>query len=120
LLFSPYLGRLRRQQPPNTASVAPGWDPLDPFAAAAGSWVAKGTVGAAADADRGLTASVNAGTVTRFTTRKGGSAAAGGGGELVSVVDVSGYNGAFTATPTLLVTAAANTAFRGVTLAPTP
>ncbi len=51
--------------------------------------------------------------MTLFATRKGGSAAAGGG-ELVSIVDTSGYNGAFAATPVLLSTATANTAFRGV------
>ena len=37
---------------------------------------------------------------------------------LVSLVDASGYNGAFAGTPTVLATAAANTAFRGVALAP--
>jgi hypothetical protein len=89
------------------------------YSLVAGSWVAKGTVGAAADAYRGLTATVNAGTVTLYATRKGGSAAAGGG-ELVSVVDASGYNGAFAGSPTLLVTALANTAFRGVALSPKP
>ena len=89
------------------------------YSLVAGSWLANGTVGAAADAYRGLTATVNAGTVTLFATRKGGSAALGGG-ELVSLVDTSGYNGAFVGTPSLLVSAAANTAFRGVALAPSP
>ena len=89
------------------------------YSLVANSWVAKGTVGAAADAYRGLTASVKAGAVTLYATRKGGSAAAGGG-ELVSLVDASGYNGAFAGTPTLLVAATANTAFRGVALAPIP
>jgi hypothetical protein len=89
------------------------------YSLVANSWVASGTVGAAADAYRGLTATVNGGTVTLYATRKGGSAAPGGG-ELVSVVDASGYNGAFAGGPTLLVTASANTAFRGVALAPTP
>ncbi|MEI9947639.1 MAG: hypothetical protein WDO74_01285 [Pseudomonadota bacterium] len=62
---------------------------------------------------------MKSGTVTLYATRKGGGGAAGGG-ELVSVVDASGYNGAFASTPTLLVTAAANTAFRGVAFAPSP
>ena len=53
-------------------------------------------------------------------TRKGGSAAAGGG-ELVMITDTAGYNAAFsTTTPTLLATAAANTAFRGVSLSTVP
>jgi hypothetical protein len=89
------------------------------YALLSGSWVAKGTVGAATDSYRGLTAVVNAGTVTLYATRKGGSAATGGG-ELVSVVDASGYTGTFSATPTLLVTASSNTAFRGVAFAPVP
>lgn len=63
-----------------------------------GSWVTKGTVGAAADSYRGLTATLNSGAVTLYATRKGGSAAAGGG-ELVSLVDASGYNGILPARP---------------------
>ena len=89
------------------------------YSLVANSWVATGSVGAAADAYRGLTAIVNAGSVTIYATRKGGSVAAGGG-ELVSVVDGSGYNGVFSASPTVLVSAVANTAFRGVALAPIP
>src|SRR5262249_1580816 len=58
-------------------------------------------------------------TVTLFAVRKGGSSATGGG-ELVKLVDSSGYNGAFSGTPTLLATAGTNTAFRGVALAPEP
>ncbi|HYQ01074.1 MAG TPA: hypothetical protein VER96_20530 [Polyangiaceae bacterium] len=92
---------------------------LTKYSLVTGTWVAKGTVGTAADAYRGLTAVVNAGTVTLYATRKGGSAAAGGG-ELVLLSDATGYSGGFTGTPTLLVTAAANTAFRGVALAPAP
>jgi len=92
---------------------------LSKYSLVSNSWIAKGTVGTAADAYRGLTAVVNSGTVTLYATRKGGSSAAGGG-ELVSLVDASGYDGAFAAAPTLLVTAAANTAFRGVALAPIP
>ena len=83
----------------------------------AGTWVSKGTVGVAADLYRGLTGVVSGSTVTLYAVRKGGSGATGGG-ELVSLVDSSGYDGAFTATPTLLATATANTAFRGVALTP--
>lgn len=89
------------------------------YSLVAGSWLANGTVGAAGDTYRGLTATINAGTVTFFATRKVGSKALGGG-ELVSLVDTSGYNGAFAGTPSLLVSAAANSAFRGVALAPSP
>jgi hypothetical protein len=35
-------------------------------------------------------------------------------------VDTSGFNGSFSGTPTLLATAGANTAFRGVALTPVP
>jgi len=40
------------------------------------------------------------------------------GGELVSLVDDTGYNGAFAGTPTVLATAGDNIAFRGVAPAP--
>lgn len=90
---------------------------LTKFSLVGGNWVSNGTIGVAADAYRGLTATVSGTTVTLYATRKGGSGATGGG-ELVSLVDASGYNGAFSGTPTLLATAAANTAFRGVALAP--
>ncbi|WP_075074266.1 Ig-like domain-containing protein [Longilinea arvoryzae] len=74
--------------------------------------------GIGSDFYRGLTGIVNGTTVTLYATRKGGNAAIGGG-ELVSLVDGGGYNAAFSSsTPTLLATAAANTAFRGVALAP--
>jgi hypothetical protein len=89
------------------------------YSLVSGSWVSNGTVGTAADTYRGLTATVSGSIVTLYATRKGGSGAAGGG-ELVSLVDASGYNGAFAGAPTLLVAAATNTAFRGVALAPTP
>jgi hypothetical protein len=81
------------------------------YALVSGVWTATGTVGAAADAYRGLTGVVSGSTVTLFSTRKGGS-------ELVSIVDSSGYDVTVTATPTLLAAAAANTAFRGVAIAP--
>lgn len=87
------------------------------YSLVSGTWTANGVVGAQADAYRGLTGSVSGGTVTLFSTRKGGSAAAGGG-ELVSIVDSTGYNATITAAPTLVATAESNTAFRGVEMAP--
>jgi len=90
---------------------------LTKYSLVSGSWVSNGTVGVAADSYRGVTGIVSGTTVTLFTTRKGGTAAAGGG-ELATLVDASGYNEPLTGTPTLLATAAANTAFRGVALAP--
>jgi uncharacterized protein len=90
---------------------------LTKFSLVGGNWVSNGTVGVDADDYRGLTGSVTSNTVTLFATRKGGSNATGGG-ELVSLVDSTGYNVAFSGTPTLLATAANNTAFRGVAFAP--
>lgn len=90
---------------------------LTKFSLVGATWTANGTVGADTDDYRGLTGVVNVGVVTLYATRKGGGAAAGGG-ELVTLSDSSGYNAAFTGTPTLLATAAANTAFRGVAFAP--
>jgi hypothetical protein len=97
---------------------------LTKYSLVGGSWTSNGVIGVAADAYRGLTASVNGSTVNLFATRKGGSAT-GGGGELVSLTDSSGYNGAFAATPTVIASALtgqtapnANTSFRGVVLIP--
>ena len=82
-----------------------------------GAWTANGMVGAASDAYRGVTGVVSGNSVTLYATRKGGSGSTGGG-ELVSLVDTSGYAGSFVAAPAVLATAAANTVFRGVALAP--
>lgn len=86
---------------------------LTKYSLVSGNWTANGTVGVDADDYRGITGAVSGSTVTLFATRKGGSGATGGG-ELVSLADSSGHNGAFSGAPTLLATAAANTAFRGV------
>ncbi len=94
-----------------------GTGALTKFSLVSGSWTSNGTVGTTSDSYRGLTATVSGTTVTLYATRKGGSGTTGGG-ELVSLTDASGYNGAFSGTPTLLATASANTAFRGVALAP--
>ncbi|NBS79678.1 PEP-CTERM sorting domain-containing protein [bacterium] len=86
-----------------------------------GTWTLSGQIGTGTDAYRGLAAEQLAdGSINIFATRKGGTAAAGGG-ELVSITDTAGYNAAFSSSaPTLLATAAANTAFRGVSLSTVP
>jgi hypothetical protein len=94
-----------------------GADALRKYSLVGGNWVLNGTIGVNADNYTGVTATVSGSTVTLYAVRMGGSGA-GGGGQLVSLVDSSGYNGPFAGTPTLLATAAANTAFRGVALAP--
>jgi hypothetical protein len=83
------------------------------------TWVTNGTVGSSSDAYRGVTGIVSGTTVSLYAIRKGGSGATGGG-EFVSLVDSSGHNAAFSATPAVLATAAANTAFRGIAFAPQP
>jgi hypothetical protein len=90
---------------------------IQKFSLVGGSWVANGIIGTDADDYRGLTGSVSGNTVTLYASRKGGSTATGGG-ELVSLSDNSGYNATLTGVPTLLATATANTAFRGVAFAP--
>ncbi|MBZ5640114.1 MAG: hypothetical protein LAO51_15315 [Acidobacteriia bacterium] len=82
-----------------------------------GTWVANGSVEGASNAYRGLVGKVNGTTTTLYATRKGGSGATGGG-ELVSLVDATGYNATITATSSIIAAAAANTSFRGVAFAP--
>jgi hypothetical protein len=77
------------------------------------TWTVNGTNGIAGDAYRGLTGVQSGTTVTLYAARKGGSGTAGGG-EIVSLVD----DGTFSGVPTVLATAVANTAFRGIALTP--
>jgi hypothetical protein len=75
-----------------------------------GTWTANGSIAVATA--RGLTGKKNIdGSVTLFCTN---------GAALVSLTDASGYNATMTGTPTVLVTAGTNRAFRGVAFAPTP
>jgi hypothetical protein len=93
---------------------------LRKYSLVAGSWLLNGSVGSGVDDYKGLAAIVNGTSVTLIATRIGSNNNTTGGGELVSLVDASGYNGAFSGTPTLIATAATNNtkAFRGVALAP--
>jgi uncharacterized repeat protein (TIGR01451 family) len=101
----------------DTLYVADDAAGIQKFSLVGGVWTANGTVGISADNYRGLAAVVSGSTVTLYSVRKGGNVATGGG-ELVSLVDSSGYNGTLTGVPTLLRTAATNIAFRGVTVTP--
>ena len=103
---------------PDTLYIADDGTALSKFSLVGGTWVANGSVGTGSDSYRGLTGSVSGSSVSLFATRNGGQGASGGG-QLVTLSDTSGYNAALTATPTVLATAATNTAFRGVALAPT-
>lgn len=67
---------------------------------------------------RGLVGVQNGTIVTLYLTT--GGSGSSGGGALATVTDNSGYQGTLTGTLTTLATASANTAFRGVALAPIP
>ncbi len=113
------------------SAAAPGYDTLyvaddtntagvggvRKYSLVSGSWVSNGGVGTPADGYRGLCGSVSGTSVTLFATRKGGSTATGGG-EVVTLTDTTGYNATLAAAPALIATAATNTVFRGVALAP--
>jgi len=103
----------------DVAYVADDGVGLIKYSLVGGTWTSNGAIGTAADAYRGLTGVAAGSTVALFATRKGGSTATGGG-ELVQLVDASGFNGALAGSPGLLASAANNTAFRGVALAPQP
>ena len=85
------------------------------FSLVSGTWTFNGNFpgggAVAASSFIGVTGSVSGTQVTLYATRNTG-------GQLVRYVDNTGYNVAPTSAPTLLATAASNTAFRGVALAP--
>ncbi|MES1164157.1 MAG: hypothetical protein ABUR63_00250, partial [Verrucomicrobiota bacterium] len=94
----------------DTLYVADDAAGLQKYSLVAGSWTLNGTVGTAADTYRGITAVASGNTVTIFAVRAAS--------QLVTLVDSTGYNGAFAGTPSLLATAGTNTAFRGLAFAP--
>jgi hypothetical protein len=87
-------------------------DALTKYSLVSGTWMDNGTVGTGGQDYRGLTGLVSGTTVTLYAIRDAH--------QLVSLVDASGYNGAFAGAPTLLTSSPANTAFRGVAFAPVP
>jgi hypothetical protein len=104
----------------DTAYVSDDSAGLLKYSLVGGTWALKGTIGTDADDYRGLDAEIVGTTVNIFATRKGGSTSTGGG-ELVRITDTGGYNNSFSSTnPTVLATAIANTAFRGVSLSTIP
>lgn len=94
-----------------------GANALRKYSLVAGTWTLNGTIGVDADDYRGITGSVNGTSVTLYCTIKGGSGATGGG-QIISLTDASGYNGAFAGVPTVIFTAATNTSLRGIAMAP--
>jgi hypothetical protein len=99
----------------DTSGAVPGG--VTKYSLVGGSWTATGVAGNSTDAYRGITGFTSNGVVTLYSTRNGGSSTAGGG-QLVSIVDASGFDGTLSATPTLLASAATGTSFRGVAFAP--
>lgn len=94
----------------DTLYIADDQQGLLKYSLVSGSWLSSGKVGVDTDDYRGIAVSVVGTQVTIYATRSTN--------QLVSLVDSSGYNGTLTGAPTLIATAAANTFFRGVALAP--
>jgi hypothetical protein len=90
------------------------------YSLVSGNWVSNGTVGVSADDYRAFAAKVSGTSVTLYATRRGANSSPIKGGQLVSLTDASGYNGAFVATPVVLATATPTNqvAFRGVASVP--
>jgi DNA/RNA endonuclease G (NUC1) len=84
------------------------------YALVAGTWTDRGSVTAAGV--RGLTGVIESDKVTLFGTT--GSSAATGGGTLYKFVDTTLYSGTMSGAANAIATAAANTAFRGVSITP--
>lgn len=104
---------------PDVLYVADDNAGLQKYSHVGGSWTLNGTVGTGTDDYRGLAITVTGTTVVLYSMRIGLNSAANGGGELVTLTDANGFNGAFTGTPTVLATAVTNnTSFRGVSMAP--
>lgn len=93
---------------------------IQKYSLVSGTWVLNGTLGNGSDDYRYFTAKVSGSSVTIYITRGGGNTNTIKGGELVSLTDASGYNGTFSATPTVIASSVTDkTAFRGVAFVPT-
>ena len=87
---------------------------IQKYSLVSGSWVANGTITAAAV--RGITGAVSGDTVNVYATTGGGTAS--GGGTLYAFTDSTGYDAMISGSASSIATAAANEAFRGLALAP--
>lgn len=88
---------------------------LTKYSLVGGVWTANGKIGKGGDDYDGLTAAVSGNTVTLYATRLNG----GAGGTLISLIDSTGYNGAFASSINVIATEGTNEQFLGVALAPT-
>jgi hypothetical protein len=93
---------------------------IEKYSLVSGNWVFNGAIGSSVDDYRGFAAKVTGSSVDLYVTRRGSNSSNIKGGQLVSLTDASGYNGAFSATPVVLANSVVDrTAFRGVSLVPT-
>ena len=95
----------------DTLYVADGTSGLTKYSFDGVNWSSNGSSDTTFDYF-GITGSVSGGSVTLFATRDGS--------QLVTLTDSSGYNGTFVGAASLLASAGANTAFRGVAFAAIP
>ena len=93
----------------DTLYVADGANGLTKFSLVAGDWDPNGSIDTS-NVYYGLTGSVSGGIVSLYATRNGS--------DLVTLTDSTGYNAAFSGTPSILASAGTNMAFRGVAFAP--
>lgn len=102
------------------ASQASSGGGIKKYSLAGGQWNLNGTIGTTADGYMGLTIKVVANSVTIFVTRRGVNSLFVKGGEVVKLVDNSGYNGTLTGTPTVFAFATTpdTKSFRGLALVP--
>jgi hypothetical protein len=85
------------------------------YSLVSGTWMSNGTVSVGTgNSFIGLTGKTVGSSVTLFATRTTSAP----GSELMSIVDANGYNAAFSASSSVVATAATNTALRGVAMAP--
>ncbi|SOB87695.1 Calx-beta domain-containing protein [Sphingomonas guangdongensis] len=97
----------------DTLYVADDAAGLSKYSLVGGSWTLNGTI---AGAIRGLAGATSGGTqVSLYATT---ATAAGVPQQIVSYLDTSGYNGALSGSSTVVATATANTALRGIAFAP--
>jgi len=103
---------------PDVLYVADGGNAaLSKYSLVGGIWILNGSIGVAADQYRGLTGRVTPSGVELFATRKNNGSTQGGG-EIVRLIDNSGYDGAFTATPIVIASAPLYTLFKGISVTP--
>lgn len=103
---------------PDVIYVADQWSPaLSKYSLVDGVWTLNGRIGVAADQYRGLTGRVTLSGVELFATRKNNGSTQGGG-EVVRLIDNSGYGGAFVAVPNVIASAPLYTVFRGISVTP--